>query len=531
MAVPFVKAGLFEEFEVHEDRVIHKDESGVLCRGCRRSEGGAVAIKIMHPGSVIPERLLRIARKEAGIFEHQPDEHVLSVVGTGLWKGRTFYALEDVQGESLLKQLQAGRRFTTDEILHIGEGVGRALKAAWAAGCVHGAIRPAHVFLTPAGNVKLIGFGLPRNLEQNTGSPGGLSALRYLAPEQVRSEPLNVQSDLYSLGIVLYELATGKTPFDGFESSTSLLYQVSYVDPAPPRSAGSLIAPDLERLILRCLEKRREQRMTSPEAFLGDIEAVRNSARTSEPSPLDDDRGDFEIFPDQTIGEGGMGTLYRGRQISLDRPVAIKVIRGILTSSPDYVQRFRREAELLAQVNDPSIVQVFGTGTWKGRVFYAMELVEGKDLAVLLEQKGRLVVDEILDIGEGVAQALKAAWAYKIVHRDIKPSNILVTPDRRVKVADFGLAKSLRVPRRDSQLIAGTSEYISPEQAMGLSVDIRADLYSLGVVMYELASGRPPFTTEESFTGLVYHHVHTPPAHLSTMAPDLPEPLMTLIHG
>src|SRR5204862_1908688 len=100
---------------------------------------------------------------------------------------------------------------------------------------------------------------------------------------------------------------------------------------------------------------------------------------------------------------------------------------------------------------------------------------------------------EILDVAEGVALALKAAWAFKIIHRDIKPSNILITPEKRVKVADFGLAKSLRFPRTDSQLIAGTSEYISPEQAMGVRVDIRTDLYSLGVVMYELVSGKPPF--------------------------------------
>ncbi|HLY74577.1 MAG TPA: serine/threonine-protein kinase, partial [Planctomycetota bacterium] len=110
------------------------------------------------------------------------------------------------------------------------------------------------------------------------------------------------------------------------------------------------------------------------------------------------------------------------------------------------------------------------------------------------------------------------------------PSNILITPDRRVKVADFGLAKSLRFPRTDSQLIAGTSDYISPEQAVGLNVDIRTDLYSLGVVMFELVSGKPPFKSDESFMGVVYQHVHHPPPRLREISPQVPEPLAELIH-
>jgi hypothetical protein len=159
-----------------------------------------------------------------------------------------------------------------------------------------------------------------------------------------------------------------------------------------------------------------------------------------------------------------------------------------------------------------------------------MELVEGEDLACSLNRGQTFEPGEVLDVAEGVARALRAAWSFKIVHRDIKPSNILRTPDGRVKVADFGLAKSLRMPRTDSQLIAGTAEYLSPEQAVGLKVDIRADLYSLGVVLYELVAGRPPFRADRSSTGVIYQHVHHPPPPLDEAVPDVPEPLAAMIH-
>src|SRR5258705_11734002 len=153
---------------------------------------------------------------------------------------------------------------------------------------------------------------------------------------------------------------------------------------------------------------------------------------------------DYEIFQDQVLGQGGMGTVCRGRQISLGRDVAIKLLRPDSIDLPEFVQRFRREAELLAQVIDGNVVQVFGAGEWNRRQFYAMEFAPGDDLGARLRRGDRFSPEEVLRVAEGVGRALRAAWRFRIIHRDIKPSNILISPDGTVKVADFGLAKSLR---------------------------------------------------------------------------------------
>jgi serine/threonine protein kinase/formylglycine-generating enzyme required for sulfatase activity len=237
---------------------------------------------------------------------------------------------------------------------------------------------------------------------------------------------------------------------------------------------------------------------------------------------------DYEIHEDQILGEGGMGTVCRGRQISLDRQVAIKIIRNELTDTPTFVERFRREAELLGQVIDGNVVQVFGAGEWKGRQFYAMEYVEGEDLASRLQRGQVFSIEEILRIARGVCGALKAAWKYRIVHRDIKPSNILITADGTVKVADFGLARSLAGAPIHTMTIAGTAKYLSPEQGMGDPVDIRSDIYSLGVVLFELVTRRAPFEGD-SPTSVIYHHVHSQPPSVKALAPSLRDDLAALI--
>src|SRR5579862_4531965 len=238
--------------------------------------------------------------------------------------------------------------------------------------------------------------------------------------------------------------------------------------------------------------------------------------------------GDFEINFERLLGRGGMGAVYMGRQISLDRPAAIKILKSDLTSNPEFVKRFNREAALLARIVDNHVVQIFGAGEADGQHYYAMEYVEGEDYASLVKKGHKFTMEEVLKVGESVGIALQMAWKHRIIHRDIKPSNILLTKDNETKVMDFGLAKNPESDLTLSEVIMGTAKYMSPEQATGGACDIRSDLYSLGVVLYELAVGQPPFTGEGA-TAIMYQHVHKSPTPPRQINPAIPVPVEAMI--
>jgi serine/threonine protein kinase len=517
------------EFEIFEKEILGHGAHGVLYRGRERSSARSVAVRVLTPAS--PGDLLTRLRHHADRLAPLDGDGIVPIIGSGDWQGKPFYAMELIQGESLAACMIQSHRFTTDEIIHVAQGATQALRAAWKSGLAPCGIKPTNVFLSATGAVRVTDLGLASGISDAIQIPLARWQGRYVSPEQISGEPADIRSDIYSLGVMLYELATRKLPFEGYDSATSFYYQLLHVDPPAPRELGASIPRELERVVLRCLSKAPSDRYQDPDDLLEDLAAVRRRQVTPAKAPglPEDDPGDFDIYEDQVIGEGGMGILYRARQHSLGRPVAVKVIRDVFTASPEFVQRFRQEAELLAQVNHTNVVQVFGTGTWRGRLFYAMELVEGLDVATKLREKQTFTTDEVLHVAEGVARALAAAWKFRIVHRDIKPSNILLTPQGDIKVADFGLAKSLRIPKSDSRLIAGTSEYISPEQGMGKAVDIRSDIYSLGVVLYELLMGRPPFKSDGSFTFVVYQHVHSAPPALEPLTGAIPAPLKDII--
>jgi len=183
--------------------------------------------------------------------------------------------------------------------------------------------------------------------------------------------------------------------------------------------------------------------------------------------------------------------------VVLDRQVAVKVLKAALADDPVVVERFRREAVAAAGLNHPYIVSIFDTVEDGGQEAVVMELVPGSSLRALLDENGSLGVDETLVIGRAVAAALDHAHQAGLVHRDVKPGNVLVTPEGRVKLTDFGIAKALENRHDDltaENVMMGTAKYLSPEQVLGFPLDGRADLYSLGLVLYECLTGRAPFS-------------------------------------
>jgi serine/threonine-protein kinase len=203
---------------------------------------------------------------------------------------------------------------------------------------------------------------------------------------------------------------------------------------------------------------------------------------------------------ERRIAIGGFGSIYRAQQLDVDRKVALKIMHRELAADANLVARFRREGEVLIQLRDPNIVETYETGETHGLPFIVMELLEGESLLRLFHLHGRMEWRRMLEIVRGVCSALAEAHGRGIVHRDLKPGNVFVTTDERVKVLDFGIAKimaSSDMPSPQELTVMGTAvgtvEYMAPEQLMGGRADARTDIYTVGVLAYEMITGRRPF--------------------------------------
>ena len=240
--------------------------------------------------------------------------------------------------------------------------------------------------------------------------------------------------------------------------------------------------------------------------------------------------GDYRIL--RRLGAGGMAEVYLAEQRSLSRQVALKVLNHSLASDANYVDRFQNEARAAASLVHPNIVQIYEVGQAEGVHFIAQEYVAGKNLSQLLEREGAFQPALVLDVLRQVVSALCKSHELDIVHRDIKPENILLSNSGEVKVADFGLA---RIQNTDTKTLTqvgvtmGTPLYMSPEQVEGRPVDVRSDIYSLGVSCYHLLAGVPPHTGETALA-IAVQHLHNTPQPLENARADVPSALARVVH-
>ncbi len=285
-------------------------------------------------------------------------------------------------------------------------------------------------------------------------------------------------------------------------------------------------------------------RWDGAERTTGGADAVPAVRQVPMPAPPEDDgwhrqgqRGPLtgQVFADYEIGgvlgEGGMGTVYRARQTSLGRRVAVKTLSSAIGNEPLQRARFEIEARAASLIQSPHVVAVHAAGSWDGTAYFVMEYVEGSDLgSVIAAQQGHgLPHQRALELALQAARGLAAADAKGIVHRDIKPGNLLLTADGMLKIADFGISKiggEHNLTRTGTAV--GTPSYLSPEQGRGETTDIRSDIYSLGCVLYEVVTGRKPFLGDNA-DAVIYQHNYAEPQLPRSLVPELPEPVQAVV--
>jgi len=269
------------------------------------------------------------------------------------------------------------------------------------------------------------------------------------------------------------------------------------------------------------IEALRESVAATQRASVAETKAV---AAAGAAPPVAGSESRYEVLGE--VGRGGMGVVVKARDTRLGRIVALKRMPENLKSNPTAVQLFLREARAAAALSHPNIVTLFDAGQEAdGSYYLTMELLEGFGLDILLKKRGQLTPRDAVRLAVQIAKGLSFAHEKGVVHRDIKTANLFFTKDRVVKIMDFGLAKMTEEVRRSATVIGGTPYYMAPEQAAGQPVDHRADLYALGVTLFELVTGSVPFRDGD----VTHQHRHTPAPDPRTLAPDLPEPLAALI--
>jgi eukaryotic-like serine/threonine-protein kinase len=229
------------------------------------------------------------------------------------------------------------------------------------------------------------------------------------------------------------------------------------------------------------------------------------------------------------LGSGGMSTVYLATDETLERRVAVKILHAEISDQPDQIERFRREARAVAQLSHPNVVAVIDAGQDAGHPYIVFEYIDGETLKQRIDRLGQLPLDESAAYAIEVGRGLAAAHSRNMVHRDVKPQNVLIDPEGRAKVTDFGIARSLETKGLTATgRVLGTTDYVAPEQAMGQEIDARSDVYSLGVLVYEMLTGDVPFHAETQ-VGVAMKHVNEPLPDVQTRRPEVSAALAAVV--
>jgi serine/threonine protein kinase len=407
--------------------------------------------------------------------------------GNFAWRAGNWF-----EGESLAEAVARGSRPIPD-VIAVARDILTALEHAHRHNVIVRRIVPSNLMLDTAGRALIVDLRWSRPVLDVVAAPDAEENRPFLAPEIKDGRPGDESADVFAAGAILYYALTGRAP-DAEHTSPLVLR------PSCPQV--------LDAIIRRALLPKAHQRYLSVTEMLAELVAATGGFTEGGAGPpslvLPDTPGwelhlrralgdDYELLAE--IGTGAFGRVYRVRDLRLEREVALKVLDPTLTADPGTVEQFKQEAQHAARLQHPNIVSIFDIDERLGLEWYTMEWIKGENVAQLVEREGPLSVERTLDLLRDALAALDHAHGFRLVHRDIKPENLLVGPDGRVKVTDFGLALALPRGRMfgGATSRSGTPQFAAPEQLVGGQVDFRTDFYSLGAVAYYALLGRPPF--------------------------------------
>jgi serine/threonine protein kinase len=484
-----------------------------------------VALRL-HVDPAAPGRawFLREAEVTASL-DHPSIRHAYAagVVGEIAWRTGNW-----IEGESLEEACARGAR-PIPVVLGIARDLLDALEHAHVRGVVVRRILPTTLMLEIAGRAIITDLRYSSLVLPTVATPDAATNLPFLAPEVRGGEAGDPGADVYTAAAVLYYAVTGVAPGDPL---------------VRPREIRSTCPAAVERVLLRALERNPRRRYLTAGEMLADLAADTGDFAVPDagPPPVDMEPGsalwerrlrrafgdDYELLGE--IGSGAFGRVYRVRDLRLEREVALKVLDPSLVTEPEVVERFRREAQLAASLQHPNIVSIYDIDERYGLLWYTMELIRGDNLGQLVEELGPLDPESTVRILDDALSALEHAHERRLVHRDIKPENLLLGPDGRVRVTDFGLALALPRGRMwgGATSRSGTPQFAAPEQLVGGQVDVRTDLFSLGLVGYFALIGKPPLegrTAEAVRLGQVGGRL----ADIHAVRDDVPEPLVRVL--
>ena len=520
---PSVRAKRMGRYELLER--LGKGGMGIVYRARDTKLDRPVAVKLLlgdlERDRETRKRFLREARA-AGELNHR---NIIQIYDFGEDGGRAFIVMELLEGVSLNELLERQPDLSIDRKLQIMIEVCDGLAFSHSRSIVHRDLKPANLFVTTDRQVKVLDFGLARIVSSNLTRSGIVFGTPdYMSPEQVCGKVVDERSDIFSLGAVFYQMLSGRKPFAA-KTLPEVMRKVLTKEPAPLTHAEA--PSSLARFITRSLQKDPLKRYQTVDELVADLRGIEpdepadTAARGGAPRQIDR----YQIR--ERVGRGGMGVVYRARDPVLNRDVAIKSMLVDFGVDRGARARFQQEARAAARLQHPNIVTIYEFGEKDDSPYLVMEFLGGDDLEGLMTRDPPLSLERRLDIVAQVCDGLAFAHEQGVVHGDIKPGNVRVLEDGSVKLLDFGIA-TVRKTDAPSGTFAGSAAYASPEQLSMERVDGRSDLFSVGVLAYELLTGRQPFTGD-SPPAVAYQILNRAPPWLRSIAPQLPEALATII--